>query len=66
MAKPGFRPDKTLRYYEEIMRGVGDWRRYGSEALREGRAMPARRSGLKTKANAKLEFPNAFERVDAA
>lgn len=66
MAKPGFRPDKTLRYYEEIMRGVGDWRRYGSEALREGRAMPARRSGLKTKADAKLELSNAIERVDAA
>jgi hypothetical protein len=66
MAKPGFRPEKTLRYYEEIMRGVGDWRRYGAQALGEGRAMPARRSGLKPKADAKLELSDAFERVDAA
>jgi len=44
-AKPGFRPDKTLRYYEGIMRGVADWRRYGSQVS----TMPTKRSALKTK-----------------
>lgn len=52
-AKPTFKPEKTLRYYEEIMRGVADWRRYGSQARvqlsREVSTMPARRSALKTK-----------------
>ncbi|MBS1960823.1 MAG: lytic transglycosylase domain-containing protein [Bdellovibrionales bacterium] len=52
-AKPTFKPEKTLRYYEEIMRGVGDWRRYGSQAQarfeRELSTMPARRSALKAK-----------------
>jgi hypothetical protein len=56
LAKPTFKPEKTLRYYEEIMRGVGDWRRYGSEALSEVSTMPAKRSALKTRPD--VEFRN--------
>lgn len=47
-ASPKFRPDKTLKYYEDIMRGVGDWRRYGSQALEQS-TIPAKRSALKAK-----------------
>ncbi len=30
-AKPTFKPEKTLKYYQDIMRGVESWRRYGLE-----------------------------------
>lgn len=67
-AKPAFKPDKTLRYYKEIMRGIGDWRRYGSQALNEVSTIPVKRSALKTKADAefKLDLKSVLERVDAA
>lgn len=49
-ARPDFRPTKTLQYYEDIMRGIGDWRRYGSQAtVTEQSTIPTKRSGLKTK-----------------
>jgi hypothetical protein len=54
-AKPTFKPTKTLRYFEDIMRGVGDWRRYGAHALSEVSAIPEARSALKAKANVELE-----------
>lgn len=31
-ARPDFKPVKTLKYYEDIMRGVNDWRHYGTRA----------------------------------
>jgi hypothetical protein len=67
-SKPGFKPEKTLQYYENIMRGVGDWRRYGSQALREGSTIPPRRSAVKTKPDVELktELRSAARRVDAA
>jgi hypothetical protein len=67
-AKPTFKPEKTLRYYEEIMRGIGDWRRYGSQALNEVSTMPTKQSALKTRADAefKPDLKSIFRRVDAA
>jgi|GEM_PF-2242615 len=68
LAKPSFKPEKTLRYYEEIMRGIGDWRRYGSQAFREVSTIPARPSALKTKPDAelKIELKDAFRRINTA
>ncbi len=54
-AKPTFKPEKTLRYYQEIMRGVGDWRRYGSQALGEVSTIPRARSALKAKPDVELK-----------
>jgi hypothetical protein len=62
--KPTFKPEKTLRYYEDIMRGVGDWRRYGSQALGEQSTIPARPSALKAKPD--VEFRTPSKRVDPA
>lgn len=54
-ARPDFKPMKTLRYYEEIMRGIGEWRRYGSRVVGKVSTMPAKRSALKTKPDAELK-----------
>ncbi len=31
-ARPGFKPTQTWKYYQAIMRGVNDWRHYGTRA----------------------------------
>ncbi len=32
-ARPGFKPEKTLKYFQDIMRGVENWRHYGSQSF---------------------------------
>lgn len=47
-ANPSFKPEKTLKYYKDIMRGVGDWRHYKSRLAgpRKG-SIQSRQTGLK-------------------
>jgi hypothetical protein len=48
-SRPNFQPNKTLHYFEEIMRGVAEYRRYGSQARAELSTMPTKPSALKIK-----------------
>lgn len=32
-ARPGFKPDQTLKYFQDIMRGVENWRHYGFQSI---------------------------------
>lgn len=35
-ARPGFTPDKSLKYFQDIMRGVENWRHYGFQSFSLG------------------------------
>jgi hypothetical protein len=48
-ARPDFKPTQTLKYYENIMRGVGNWRYYGSR--RRARAQSPRKAATQLNAS---------------
>lgn len=32
-ARPGFKPEKSLKYFQDVMRGVDNWRHYGFQSI---------------------------------
>jgi soluble lytic murein transglycosylase-like protein len=53
-AKPGFKPSQTLKYYQDIMKGVNAWRYYGPKQEMKEAAIQARRSKVKRRSGLAL------------
>jgi soluble lytic murein transglycosylase-like protein len=53
-AKPGFKPSQTLKYYQDVMRGVNAWRYYGPKQEMKEAAIQARRTKVKRRTHSAL------------